>query len=42
MGTNACIQPASKSAWDCPDFSDFSMVLKMAHFHKVHQATMSE
>ena len=34
MGTNECSQPASKSSWDCQDFGDISMVLKMAHFRK--------
>ena len=34
MGTNECLQPASKSSWDNQDFGDISMVLKMAHFRK--------
>ena len=32
MGTIECSQPASKSSWDCQDFGDISMVLKMAIF----------
>ena len=34
MGTNECLQPASKSSWDSQDFSDINMVLKMARFRK--------
>ena len=34
MGTNECLQPASKSSWDSQDFGDVNMVLKMVHFHK--------
>ena len=34
MGTNECLQPASKSSWGSQDFGDVNMVLKMAHFHK--------
>ena len=34
MGTIECSQPASKSSWDCQDFGDISMVLKMAHFRR--------
>ena len=34
MGTIECSQPASKSSRDSQDFSDISMVLKMAHFRK--------
>ena len=34
MGTNECLQPASKSSWDSQDFGDVNMVLKVVHFHK--------
>ena len=42
MGTNECLQLASKSSWDSQDFGDISMVLKMdGPFSQVHRATMS-
>ena len=34
MGTIECSQPASKSSWDCQEFGDIGMVLKMAHFRR--------
>ena len=34
MGTNECLQPASKSSRNSQDFGDISMVSKMAHFRK--------
>ena len=34
MGTNECLQPASKSSWDSQDFGDVNMELKMVHFRK--------
>ena len=32
MGTNECLQPASKSSWVSQDFGDVNMVLKWPIF----------